>query len=236
MARANFVKSAQKTIYRYGTTVSYESKRGKKAGQMKSKVDRTIPQDANDPIVIAKGESYYWWQFKNSSKQFSKTRPKPSQLTQSNYLSTLYGIQESLEDITASNTDELQEAVDDIKTQLEELRDTTQESLDNMPDSLQSSPTGELLQERIDALENAISEVEGIDTDYDEPDDDEIRGELADDVEYTPTDEEEENDDFDIDEKKKELVTDEQIQEKKEELEQEWVDERLDELKGISFD
>lgn len=236
MARANFVKAAQKTIYRHGTNVSYESKRGKRAGQMKSKVDRTIPKDENDPVVIAKGESYYWWQFKNSSKQFSKTRPKPSQLTQSNYLSTLYGIQESLEDVSASTPDELVEAVDDIKTQLEELRDTTQDSLDNMPDSLQSSPTGELLQERVDSLDNAISEVEGIDTDYDEPDDDEIREQLADDVDYTPTDEEEENDDFDIDEKKKELVTDDQIQEKKDELAQEWVDEKLDELKAISFD
>lgn len=38
---------------------------------------------------IEKGDSYYWWQFYKSPKQFSKTRPKPSQLIASDKLSRL---------------------------------------------------------------------------------------------------------------------------------------------------
>jgi hypothetical protein len=40
-----------------------------------------------------------------------------------------------------------------------------------MPESLQSSPTGEMLQEGIDALDNAISELECIDCEYPEAED-----------------------------------------------------------------
>ena len=35
-----------------------------------------------------------------------------------------------------------------------------EDSLDNMPESLQYAPTGELLQERIDACDNAMNEVD----------------------------------------------------------------------------
>lgn len=166
MAQANFVKAAQKDIYVSGSYVKYESKKGKRAGQELTKLDRTIPKDKSDTVFIAKGESYYWWQFKNGPKQYSKNRPKPSQLTQSNYLSQLYSIQESMDDPGAETAEDLQAFVEDVKEQLESLKEETESSLENMPESLQSSPTGELLQERIDALDNAINELEGIDLEY----------------------------------------------------------------------
>jgi hypothetical protein len=166
MARSNFVKAAQKDIYTFGKHVKYESKKGKRAGQELTKLDRTVPKDKSDIIFIAKGESYYWWQFKNSGKHFSKTAPKPSQLTQSNYLSQLYSIRETIDDITAETADDLQAFVEDVKSQLEDLKSETESSLENMPDSLQSSPTGELLQERIDALDNAINEFDNLDLEY----------------------------------------------------------------------
>jgi len=168
MARANFVKAAQKDIYLNGKYVTYESKKGKRAGQNLSKLDRTIPADKNDTIFIAKGESYYWWQFKNGGKHFSKTAPKQSQLTQSNYLSQLYSIQESMDDPKCENAGDLQAFVEDIKEQMESLKEETEGSLENMPESLQQSPTGELLQERIDALDNAVNELDGINLEYDE--------------------------------------------------------------------
>jgi len=169
MARATFVKSAQKDIYQQGKIVSYESVKGKRAGQTLSKRDRTIPADENDKVFIAKGEPYYWWQFMNSPKHYSKEAPKGSQLTQSSYMSQYLGLQEEIGEWSPSDVDEVVSGVEDFKERLETLRDECQESLDNMPESLQYSPTGELLQERIDACENAISEFENIDCDYEEP-------------------------------------------------------------------
>lgn len=214
MAKANFVKAAQKDIYTYGKNVQYLSKKGKREGQTKSKHDRTVPKDENDPIFIAKGESYYWWQFKNGGKHFSKERPKSSQLTQSNYLSQLYSIQESMETIEANDAEELNAVRDDLVSQLESLKEETESSLENMPESLQSSPTGELLQERIDALDSAISELEEIDLDYEEPDDDDIKEEFSDEPD----------------------ITEEGINERKEEKLQEWLDEKRDEIMSISFE
>jgi len=225
MARANFVNKAQKDIFTFGKRVEYVSAKGKREGQTLSKTDRTIPRDDNDTIFIAKGESYYWWQFQNSPKQYSKTRPRASQLTQSGYLSTLYGITEQIEDFSTDSTDELSDFVDNIKTELEDLRDTTQESLDNMPENLQYSPTAELLQERVDALETAIDELDAIDLDYNETDEDELKELVADDL-GIDTD----SDDWDSE------ITEEQIEEKRQELESEWVQEKLEELQAISFE
>jgi hypothetical protein len=225
MARANFVKKAQKDIFTFGKKVEYVSSKGKREGQTLSKTDRTIPRDDDDTIFISKGESYYWWQFQNSPKQYSKTRPRASQLTQSGYLSTLYGIAEQIEDFSADTAEELSEFAENIKTELEELRDTTQESLDNMPENLQYSPTAELLQERVDALETAIDEFDGLDLDYDETDEDELKELVADDL-GVDTD----SDDWESE------ITEEQIEEKRQELESEWVQEKLEELQGISIE
>lgn len=54
---------------------------------------------------------------------------------------------------------------EDIASALESIRDDQQDRLDNMPEQLQDSSTGELLQERIDALESAIDELGYIDVD-----------------------------------------------------------------------
>ena len=117
-----------------------------------------------DNKCVKQGESYYWWKFRFGGKRMSKTRPRPSQLTQSAYFGTLYGLTEYIEDFNVEPGEEgiIEELRDEVTSQLEELRDTTQESRDNMPEALQDAPTGELLQERVDGLESAISEIEGI--------------------------------------------------------------------------
>ena len=116
-----------------------------------------------DNPVAKKGESYYWWKFRYGGKHFSLTRPRPSQLTQSAYFGTLYSLQEEIEETDLSDEDDWESLVDNIKSQLEDLGSETQDSLDNMPESLQYSPTGELLQERVDACESAVSDIECID-------------------------------------------------------------------------
>lgn len=52
-----------------------------------------------------------------------------------------------------------------IADELDTIKDNCQDSLDNMPEGLQEGDTGQLLQERIDSLDEAISELESIDYD-----------------------------------------------------------------------
>ncbi len=150
MARAHFVKKARKDIVR------------------------------GDAVIVAKGESYYWWKFRYGPKQVSKNRPHRSQLTQSGFLSSLYSIEDEIEANLPADSD-LQGAVENLISELESLRDECQSSLENMPEHLQESSTsGQLLTERIDALEGWISDLENVDFDVD-ADEDEEDGESVED-------------------------------------------------------
>ena len=116
---------------------------------------------------IKKGDKYYWWKFRYGSKHCSKVCPRPSQLTQSEFLSTIYGLNEQIEDLTIKN--DLKEEIEAITNELDMLKDEQQERLDNMPEHLQeSSSSGELLSRRIESVDEMISELEGIDTEIDE--------------------------------------------------------------------
>lgn len=64
---------------------------------------------------------------------------------------------------------------DSIVCDLESIRDDLQDRLDNMPEGLQQGDTGCLLQDRIDSLDSAISELEDIDFDDEERDEDDLR-------------------------------------------------------------
>lgn len=146
-----------------------------------------------DNPVAKKGESYYWWKFRYGGKRYSKTRPRPSQLTQSAYFGTIYGIQETIEDTELESYEDFEALVETVREEVESLRDETQSSLDNMAEyNLEYSPTGEMLQERVDALEMIDSEIDCIDEfyfneeEFDEPEPE--RGDYEDDddgeVEY----------------------------------------------------
>ncbi len=114
---------------------------------------------------IKKGDTYYWWKFRFGGIHYSKTYPKPSQLTQSAFLGTLYSIQENL----SFGRDDFEASVQNLISEIEQLRDECQDSLDNMPEHLQdTSSSGELLTERIDALESWAGDLEGVDLDIDE--------------------------------------------------------------------
>lgn len=140
---------------------------------------------------IAVGDRYYWWKFRFSGKRVSKTYPRPSELTQSEFLSTFLAAQETFADETekATSREDFESAVETMKTELEQLRDECQEKLDNMPDSLrESSSSGELLQARVDNLDEYVNNLDNIE--YDELDEesadetekeaalDNIRGEI----------------------------------------------------------
>jgi uncharacterized phage infection (PIP) family protein YhgE len=115
---------------------------------------------------IKKGDEYYKWQF-NFSKVVhrSKVKPTRSQLTQSSFLSQLY----ELEDNISFDRDALEDSVQSLVSDIEQLRDECQDSLDNMPEHLQeASQSGQTLTERIEALDNWISDLEGVDLEVDE--------------------------------------------------------------------
>ena len=126
------------------------------------RVTRVKSAQKDNPVCKA-GEPYFWWKFRHGGKRYSLTYPKPSQLTQSAYYQSLYGLQEYLDaQEPPENEDDFEMLRDEATSQMQEIADTCQESRDNMPESLQDAPTGELLQERIDACENAISEMENV--------------------------------------------------------------------------
>lgn len=129
-----------------------------------------VKKARKDNPVAKKGKSYWWWQFAYSPKTYSKTMPRPSQLTRSAFKSEMYSIQEDMA-MMSEPADELE----DFLNRIDELRDMTQDSLDNMPDQLQEADTGIMLQERIDAMEEWRQELEGLDLDIEDGLSDEAR-------------------------------------------------------------
>ena len=55
--------------------------------------------------------------------------------------------------------------VDDFRSGVESVRDDEQEAFDNLPESLQEGDRGQVSQEAIDALEEALFTLEDIDFD-----------------------------------------------------------------------
>lgn len=121
--------------------------------------------------TIEKGQPYLYWEFAYSPKSIRcaapACSPKPKDLTRSAFWGTVYGIQEEKWD--ADNIDDMVSRKEDVVGQLEELRDEQEEKKSNMPDSLQDGATGEILQERYDALDGVINNLEGVDISWDEP-------------------------------------------------------------------
>ena len=125
-----------------------------------------VKKARKDNPAVKAGESYYHWKFRYGGRVYSKVRPNRSQLTQSSFLSTYYELEDGMEERVnaAQSIEELESTIEEIASEIESLMEETQESLDNMPEHLQdSSPSGELLQERIDGLENWQSELENVD-------------------------------------------------------------------------
>lgn len=111
--------------------------------------------------AVKKGESYWWWSFRFGPKHYSKTPPKPSQLTQSDYLSQFYACQEQFEELGSGNAPEgLADALRELGSGIEELGAEQEGKVDNMPDGLQEGDTGELLRQRAETCETLADELE----------------------------------------------------------------------------
>lgn len=155
-------QKARKAIYAVGGKVK-DSKT--KSGFRR---DRSIPANDRDRIIVEAGQTYYWWKFRYGGKVISTTYPKPSQLTQSEFLQKVYGFNERIQEAEAlENLEELESLRDEIIQEAEELRDEQEEKRNNMPEHLQDVGSGEILQNRYDSLDEFINSLELLDFDED---------------------------------------------------------------------
>jgi hypothetical protein len=136
-----------------------------------------------DNPVAKKGESYWWWKFPFRGKSYSKTRPTPSQLTQSEFLGAMYDHQDTFNNmvVDADGLDGLASELNDLASEVREIGEECAGKKDNMPESLQEGDTGQLLEERsqqcetiADSLEDAASTIEDLDGDEDKDNDDKV--------------------------------------------------------------
>lgn len=110
---------------------------------------------------IKRGQTYYWFKLYHGSKVRSLNRPLPSQMTGSPYLAAIRSL---LERDPPHTSEDVEAFRDEVVEDLQNLQEEAQSSLDNMPEGLQeSSESGQMLQERIDALDSAISDLEDLD-------------------------------------------------------------------------
>ena len=131
---------------------------------------------------IKKGESYYWWKFRFGGKHFSKTPPKQSQLTGSEFLSSVYAALESLEDL-GKDREAAALAIRQASEDIQEAVDQVEDNLGNMPDGLQEGDTGQMMQSRIDDGGQLASNLEQIADDLDGlPDEEAEEGESPEDL------------------------------------------------------
>lgn len=150
MARTelHFVKKARKPIYTEGKAT--KNKRGFTV------IDRTIPANKKDKILVEVGQSYYWWKWRFGSKNVSLTEPTPDQLTR-------YGKSEwdeKMEDYEErkGNLDSESDK-DDLLEDISEFKEELESRLENIPESLKESS---VLNERIEELDTLYDEVTGI--------------------------------------------------------------------------
>ena len=124
---------------------------------------------------IKKGDSYYWWKFRFGGKRVSKTRPRRSQLTESDFYASMWDWEDSLEvkgPFTADDCESLAGDLESIADEVESLGQDQDEKLNNMPDALQESDMGELLRSRSEGCERIADELRtAADTIRDLPDD-----------------------------------------------------------------
>ncbi len=115
------------------------------------------------------GEPYRWWKFRRSGKFIRCAKPgcapKGSDLTQSDFWKSIKLIQEGTE---FNDADSLDSDKDNVVSELQNVADETQGKFDNMPEGLQNGDTGQMLQERVDAVQSVIDTLESVDLSIDE--------------------------------------------------------------------
>lgn len=128
---------------------------------------------------IKRGDGYRWWKFRYGGRRVRCMKPgcapRPSDLTQSEFLGQLYDMEDALQAALdnfrngMSDPEDCAGVLNDLAQQLRDLGSECQDKFDNMPEGLQQGDTGQLLENRAqecegkaDELESAASEVESL--------------------------------------------------------------------------
>jgi hypothetical protein len=119
---------------------------------------------------IKRGDSYYWWAFRFGPTYRSKTRPTRSRLTQSEFMGTMYNIEDRIGELGGSSLEDATSERDSIVSELQDLASEQEDKLSNMPDGLQEGSVGQLLQERADYCNEMADELDNIDLDIERDD------------------------------------------------------------------
>jgi len=132
-----------------------------------------VKKARKDNPVAKAGESYYWWSFRFGGKHYSKTPPRPSQLTQSDKLCRLYSAQENIEDACEQaredhDLDALRDAIDTAADEIREVGEEYQESCDNIRDNFEESPTADDCEEKAERCNDIADNLESVDLDVGE--------------------------------------------------------------------
>jgi ABC-type transporter Mla subunit MlaD len=125
---------------------------------------------------IKRGDSYYWWQFRNCAKSVSKTPPTRQQLTQSEFLSTLYDHEDNanglLDELQAAKDafelvrDRLNELAEDVRSFGSEQDDKRSNMEERFPNGC---PTMDLLEARAERCNEIADELEAAASEVDSP-------------------------------------------------------------------
>lgn len=114
---------------------------------------------------IKTGESYKWWKFRHSAKSIRCAKPecapKSSELTQSEFWSAVYSLQEN--HFSGEDGEALASERDEVVSELEQIADELDDKKSNMPDSLQDSETANLLDERAEACRSVAEMLNSVD-------------------------------------------------------------------------
>lgn len=192
--------------------------------------DYSQPADKDDTIFVKKGETYYMWSLMSGSRgvtHYSRTKPKRSQLTNSDFLSQIYDLEDELDFSGAQSSEDLQAARDEVVLALQNLGEEQQGKFDNLPEGFQQAETGQLLERRAEACSEIADAYDSVDLDdYDEELDQQDLNELRDKVRKEL--------DLDPDDENPRLK--ELIEEKKQEKLDEWLSDKTGELDDVTWD
>jgi len=125
---------------------------------------------------IKKGDSYWWWANRmpgrmSGVKRYSKTPPERWQtLPPGSFAASVAFLQQQLDNLSVEmGAEDLKSAIDGVAEEVRSLAEEQDEKFNNMPESLRAGPTGELLNERQEALASWADELEAVEEDEDDP-------------------------------------------------------------------
>ena len=128
-----------------------------------------VKKARKDNSAAKRGESYYWWKFAYDPRQYSKTMPKRSQLTKSDYKGCVYDLQDSVVDYSDISSEfEFDNMVTEIEDQVTDIMEQCEASRLNLRPNLQEvSPNAKLLKARAASCKKCLEQLDALEWDVD---------------------------------------------------------------------